>query len=502
MSRIALAGFIHETNTFSPIPTTYASFNTRAGTLTGIFETDELQELIRLYGDQRLNLASLGFISVMRQYAHEVYPILLTGAEPSGTIPVEVFDAITEKIVQGIRQNGPFNGVFLDLHGAMVYGDFQDGEEELVRRVRQAAGEVPVVTSFDLHGNITRGCFDLADGMVGCRTYPHVDMNETGVRCALLMQHLLSGEPVFKAFQTVPFLWPVSCQSTSIEPCKSLYSLIETVEKRPEVLSATLMAGFQSADVEYQGPTIFAYALSQKAADDAVSDLYSAVMTRERDFRSQLPDAVEAVRRAAALWEEKRKPVILADTYDNPGGGGTSDTMGMLCTLLEMRAQDAAVGMIYDPQTADLAHQAGEGAVIDAGVGGKLMPGEKPCFASWTVEKLHSGSFKGSSPMNTGLALDMGKMALLRCGGVRVVISSVRTQTNDRQMFKVVGVNPEDMHLVVVKSANHFRADFDQIAGDIFAFRAYGAAVENPQDAHYQNLRKGVRLQGLGRVNE
>ncbi|MEM5773997.1 MAG: M81 family metallopeptidase, partial [Anaerolineaceae bacterium] len=489
-------------NTFSPIPTTYASFSQRAGALTGILETDELQELIRLYGDQHLNIASLGFISVMRQYFHEVYPILLTAAEPSGMIPAEVFDHIAEKIAQGIRQNGPFDGVFLDLHGAMVFGDFQDGEEELVRRVRQAAGNIPIVTSFDLHGNITSGCFDLADGMVGCRTYPHVDMNETGMRCAYLMQHMLSGEPIFKAFQAVPFLWPVSTQSTFIEPCKSLYSLIDTVEKRPGVLSATLMAGFQSADVEHQGPTVFAYGISQKAADDAVAYLYSAVMTREHDFRSDLPDAAEAVRAAAAHWGKTRKPVILADTYDNPGGGGTSDTVGMLGTLLETQAQDAAVGMIYDPDITELAHRAGEGAVIEAGVGGKLMPGQQPCFATWTVERLHSGAFSGSSPVNAGLALDMGKMAQLRCGGVRVVISSVRTQANDRQMFKVVGVNPEDMRVVAVKSANHFRADFESIAGDIFTFKSHGAAVENPEMAAYQNLRKGVRLQGMGRVNE
>jgi microcystin degradation protein MlrC len=501
MARIALAGFSHETNTFSPIPTTYENFARREGPLTGILETDELLELLENPGGQPINVASVGFADVMRKHGHLVHPVLMASAEPSRQIPLTVYDRIVDMIVAGLADNGPFDGVFLDLHGAMVYDVHSDGEEEIMRRLRQTVGDIPVVVSYDLHGNITRRCFELADAMVGCRTYPHVDMYETGERCAGLMLHLLGGSPLFKSFKALPFLWPVSRQSTFVEPCKSLYAQIDAVEQRSGVLSATLMAGFQSADVEHQGPTIFTYGLTQKDADDAADFLFDAVMQREGEFRSDLPDAAEAVRRAQTIWERVRKPVILADTCDNSGGGATSDTTGMLRALIEMNVQDAAIGMIYDPQAAEIAHRAGEGAVIEIDLGGKLMPGEQPCKAAYTVEKLHEGAFSGTSPVTAGLPMELGKMAQLRCGGVRIVVSSVRTQAYDRQMFEVVGIRLKEMKIVVVKSANHFRADFEPIAGEIFVFQAHGAGIENPEQAQYKYLRKGVRLQGLGRVN-
>jgi microcystin degradation protein MlrC len=272
------------------------------------------------------------------------------------------------------------------------------------------------------------------------------------------------------------------------------------VEKNPEVLSATIMAGFQSADVVHQGPTVFTYAASQKSADQSADSLLETILSREGEFRSDLPDAAEAVKRAMNLAKSLVRPVILADVCDNPGGGGTSDTVGILQAFFDQDVQGAAIGMIYDPQAAERAHLAGEGAEIEIGVGGKLMPGQQPCYGNYRVEKLYDGDFNGTSPINAGLPLNFGKMAQLRRGGVRIVISSHRTQANDRQMFEIVGIKPEDMRIVVVKSANHFRADFEAIAGEIIAVEAYGAGIENPEKADYKNLRKGVRLQGLGKV--
>jgi microcystin degradation protein MlrC len=500
MARIALAGFSHETNTFSPIPTTFESFAVRSGPMTGIIGTDELMQFLELYQGKKLNLASMGFHSVVAPQGIEVFPVLVTYTEPSGQVPVAAFNRIVDMITDSIQANGPFEGVFLDLHGAMVYEDFKDGEEEIVRRVKAVTGNIPVVASFDLHGNITVACVELASALVGCRTYPHIDMYETGERCGKLMLHLLDAKPLYKAFRPVPFLWPVSTQSTFIEPCKSLFAQIEEVEKNPDVLSATIMAGFQSADVFHQGPTVFTYGTSQQAADESADWLLEAILAREDEFRSDLPDATEAVQKAMSLAETLHRPVILADVCDNPGGGGTSETIGILQALLDQDAQDAAIGMIFDPETAERAHQAGEGAEIEVGVGGKLMPGQQPCVGIYKVEKLHVGEFNGTSPINAGLPMDFGKMAQLRRGGVRIVISSHRTQANDRQMFEIVGIKPEEMKIVAVKSANHFRADFEAIAGEIIAVDEYGASIENPEKADYKNLRKGVRLQGHGKV--
>lgn len=502
MARIALAGFAHETNTFSPIPTTFESFARRSGPLSGVIGTEELLKFLNMTQGQKVNIASMGFYAVAAPRGHEIYPILFTYTEPSDQLPADVFNRIVNMITEGIKANGPFDGVFLDLHGAMVYEPFQDGEEEIIRRVRAVAGDVPVVASFDLHGNITEGCFEIASALVGCRTYPHIDMYETGERCAQLMLHLLEGKPLYKAFRPMPFLWPVSTQSTFIEPCKSLYAQIEEVEQRPGVLCGTIMAGFQSADVYHQGPTVFTYATSQPAADKAAGFLLEQILAREGEFRSDLPDGPDAVRRAMHLAQSLPRPVILADVCDNPGGGGTSETVGILQALFDQGAQDAAIAMIYDPQAAEMAHQAGVGAEIEVGIGGKLMPGQQPSFGRYRVVQLHEGEFTGTSPINAGVPLNMGKMAQLRRDGVRIVVSSHRTQANDRQMFEVVGVKPEQMKIVVVKSANHFRADFETIAGEIITVQEHGASIENPEKATYKNLRKGVRLQGLGVVYE
>jgi microcystin degradation protein MlrC len=496
MSRFATAGFAHETNTFSFIPTTWESFATKKGPLTGIITTEEILS----YKGIRANFGTSGFFAVQDALGHEVFPILITATEPSNQIPRKVFLRIVKMITDGIQANGPFDGIYLDLHGAMVYEGYNDGETEILRQVRATVGNIPIVTSYDLHGNITRQCFEIADAMVGCRTYPHVDMYETGERCAHLMNHILEGKPIFKAYSPLPFLIPVSTMSTMVEPAKSLYVLIDEVEKEPSVLSATIMEGFQAADIPEMGPTLFAYATSQTAADRAVKTLYDAFLAREGQFRSDLPDAEQAVQQALQQVGKVTGPVILADVQDNAGGGASSDTTGILRSLILHHAQKAALALMYDPAAAEQAYAAGEGAQIELDLGGKLTPGDQPVHGVFHVEKLFDGEFEGSSPVNRGVPISLGKMAQLRLDGIRIVVSSVRTQANDQMFFRVVGIEPKDMDIIVVKSSNHFRADFEPISGAIISVAAPGQCLENPIHIPYKNLREGLRLQGLGPV--
>lgn len=494
MSRFATAGFAHETNTFSVIPTTWESFAEKKGPFTGIISTEELMSIKGLH----VNAGTSGFFAVQDALGHEVLPILMTATEPSNQIPQDVFHRIVKMITDGIKNNGPFDGIYLDLHGAMVYEGYNDGETEILRQVKAVAGDIPIVTSYDLHGNITRETFEIASAMVGCRTYPHIDMYETGERCAHLMNHILAGKPVFKAYSPIPFLLPVSTMSTMIEPAKSLYAVIDEIEKDPSVLSATIMEGFQAADIPEMGPTLFAYATTQTAADKAVKTLYDAFLSRESQFRSDLPDAETAVKQALQKVEKGIRPVILADIQDNAGGGATSDTTGILRSLIQHHTPKAAIALMFDPDAAEQAHAAGEGAEIELNVGGKLTPGDQPIHAVFHVEKLFEGDFEGSSPVNRGMPINLGKMASLRLDGVHIVVSSIRTQANDQMFFRVVGIEPKDMDIIVVKSSNHFRADFEPIAASIISVAAPGLCIENPIHIPYKNLREGVRLQGHG----
>jgi microcystin degradation protein MlrC len=497
MTKIALAGFLHETNTFSPYPTTYEDFTTPGGPFTGFLKGDEIFS----YREKRVNIGASGCMKLAAKKGWEIVPLFWTFTEPAGLVTDNAFERLMGMIAAGLSEQGPYDGVYLDLHGAMVYGDYQDGETEILRRVRAIVGDVPIIASHDLHGNVSEKSIEISSAIVGFRTYPHVDMYETGERGAQVMEHLLAGKSLFKAYRQVPFLMPLSKMPTTIDPGKSVYAEIEEVEKMAGVVSGTIMEGFPPADIEHAGPTVFTYATNQLAADAAADHLYQTILEREAEFGSDLPDPDDAVLQAIELSKTADKPVVIADVQDNSGGGGTSDTTGVLRALIRHDA-DAALALMYDPDVAAIAHEAGEGAEISVDLGGKLFEGDSPLRGRFVVEKLVEGPFKGSSPMMRGFTIDLGKMAQLRTGNVRIVVSSHRTQALDREYFRRVGIIPEDMKILVVKSSNHYRADFEPIASTIINVDAPAAIIDDPSKIDYKNLRAGVRLKGLGPVSK
>ena len=498
MARIALAGFLHETNTFSPIPTDYDSFASRNAPLCGIYVGQELEKEFR---GKTLNNAVCGFFEEAAKLGHQVVPLVRIGeAEPSGIMSADLFNRLMVLILDQLSAQAPYDGVYLDLHGAMTYGDYQNGDAEILRRVRQVAGNIPVVASLDLHGNISQEDFNLASALVGYRTYPHVDIFQTGQRCAGLLHHLLQGKPLFKAFRQFPFLMPGSTMPTNHDPCKSLYEQINEMEKNPALLSASIMQGFNQADVEFTGPTVFAYATAQAAAEQAAEHILQHALAHEGEFRDNLPGARQAVSQAIELVKSAAGPVILADVQDNPGGGATSDSVWILQELVRQDAPDTALALLYDPASAAAAHAAGVGAQLTLDLGGKLHPGHTPFHGTFRVEALFEGDFIATGPMIGGMRINLGKMAQLSIGRVRVVVSSFRTQVLDQSYMRVVGVEPASMKILVLKSSNHYRADFEPISSAIINVEAPAATINNPSRTVYARLRPGVRLQGLGVV--
>jgi len=493
VARIAIAGFIHETNTFAPMLTPLSEFG--FGNNSGRLITGD--KILELRG-KKFNNAVCGFIDTAEKMGHEMIPLLVCSAEPAAQVTENAFETVMSLIGADLFKNQPYDAIFLDLHGAMVYEPFNDGETEIVRRVKAIVGDIPIVTSLDLHGNITPECFRLTSGMVGYRTYPHVDLYETGERCAVLLDRMISGQVVYKAFRQLPFLMPISAQSTNTEPSKSIYAKIAELEQDNSLFSASIMLGFPPADIYDTGTSIFTYAVTQALADKAADALYDLIMFFEDRFVTNLLSPEDAVRKALLLSKSEAKPVVLSDVQDNSGGGATSDTTWILSALVEQNAQGAALGLMYDPDAAEAAHAAGEGAQIHLKLGGKLMPGHTPFVGEFTVEKLHAGPFIGYGPMIKGDTVDLGKMAHLSIGGVHVAVSSGRVQMLDQSFFKIVGIEPTEMKIIVVKSANHYRADFQPISSHIISVEAPGAIIEDPSKANYVNLREGIRLYGKG----
>jgi microcystin degradation protein MlrC len=335
--------------------------------------------------------------------------------------------------------------------------------------------------------------------MVAYRTYPHVDMRDTGVRALRLIEHLLRGgrRKLAKAYRPLPFLMPIHRQSTFTEPAKSIYAELEAIERDDRaVASMSLLMGFPLADISMCWPTVLAYADTPEAADSAAERLVEFIAAREGEFAPGLLNADDAVR--AALTHNGQKPVLLADVQDNAGAGGTSDTMGLVEALVRANAPDAIVGLVYDPESAWNAHKAGQGASVALKLGGKLVAGHKPLRAEFIVERLADGPFPLTGPMLGGFTANLGKVALLRLGGVRIVVASERTQCNDQAYFRHAGIEPAEHRVIAVKSTNHYRADFQALADRVIEVAAPSVYDVDPANLPFTRLREGLRLSGNG----
>ena len=495
MSRIAFGGIQHETNTFAPAPATYADFEQPDG-WPALTAGAELFEAVA-----GINLPIAGFIEASRAQGHELLPLTWSSATPSAQVTEDAFERLIGDMMARLKALGPVDGVYFDLHGAMVSEHFQDGEGEVLRRARALVGpEIPIVSSLDLHANITPEMIDFADRLVAYRSYPHVDFADTGARAAVELDALLRGTGGrCKAFRQFPFLIPVLGGCTLYEPAEGLYGRLPDLESRAGVDHVSLAMGFGPADIFHCGPSVCAYGSSQDAADQAAGALAEEILAREAEFLMPVWSPADGVARAIELAAVSNRPVILADSQDNPGGGGNGDTVGLLEELLRQDAQDAALAILYDPEAAAAAHAAGKGAEITIGLGATSgLAGHRPLQATYRVERLGDGRMTGTGPFYKGARMELGPMALLRLGGVRVVVASRKLQAADQSCFRHLGVEPAEQKILALKSSVHFRADFQPIAEDILVVAAPGPNPLDHNELTYHNLRPGVRVMPRG----
>ncbi len=496
MARIAIAGFMHETNCFVPDPTDYEDF-THPADRPGLLRDDELLEEFEEKG-----ASTAGFMAG-NDGNHEIYPLLWASATPGGAVTKRAYEMIASELISRLSQALPVEGVYLDLHGAMVSEEHEDGEGELLRRVRAVVGEdVPIVISLDYHANVTKAMVAHADAILPYRTYPHVDQYDTGKRAAVAMKRLLiEGRPAGRALRQLPFLLPLNFQCTLVEPSKGIVEAAMARENE-DILSLAYLAGFPPADLKECGPTVSVHAYTQEEADTAADEIAQLVALKEAAFAEPLLQPDEAVQEAMRLAATAAKPIVVADTQDNPGCGGSADTVGMLAALVGNDAQDAVFGVVKDENVAKIAHEAGVGAEIELDLGGQTnLPGVEPFHGRFTVEVVNDGRYDTTGPVSQGKPYDVGPSALLSIGGVKVAISSRRVQALDRSVFEHLGVVLEEQKIIVLKSTCHYRAHFDPIAETTFAALAPGGHGANPADFPFDKLRDGVRYYPLGPVH-
>jgi microcystin degradation protein MlrC len=479
--RIAISGFMHESNTFNPVITDRAAF--AAQSLA--FGNDLMEE----WRDAHHEVG--GFLEAATVEGFEPIPIVMAWATPSGPVADAVLEEVAGKIIDGIRRQQP-DGLLLALHGAMVTESYLDADGEVLFRLRQALGsDFPIVVSLDLHGNLSPRLIDSCQAAVAYRTYPHVDQRECGRRAASLLVRLLRKEIQPRmALAKPPLIINIMTQETAREPMKLFMDAIRDLEKRPGILLASLLPGFAYADVPQMGPSVVVVAdqdgnLAQREADRLANQLWKS---REK-FSCHLPDAATAV--ATALKVEKL-PVVLVDTGDNVGGGSSGDGTVLLRELLRQGATDSVV-CLYAPEEIRQCALAGVDAEVRLTVGGKVdrLHGDS-ISVSGKVRLIHDGNYIEPEPRHGGRRSNfMGQTALVEIQGRNVlVLNSERHPPFSLGQLTCLGIEPQRQRVLVVKAAVAYKAAYGPIAGTIIEVDTPGLTAVNPARFQYRNIRR------------
>lgn len=462
--RIAVGGISHETSTFAHTRTTVADFASGFG----LYRGEEL--LTRFRG---ANICTGGFLAGAERHGFEVVPLLWGFAYPSGLITTEAYAALKGEFLDRLKQaaatGGPIDGVLLDQHGAMVVDGIDDADGDFIASVREVVGpQVPIVVTFDLHGNHSRRRVEAATAVIGFDTYPHVDMAERGAEAADVIVATLKGEiqPVTAIVQ-LPLFWSCACQITTLEPMNRVLDRVHELERRPGIISITIATGFPWSDIPEMGASVIVNANGDRALAQQTAEELAVWVWERRAAWVRPPVAVNS-----AIDEGLRVgqyPVILADHADNTGGGAPGDSTEILQTFLDRSLRDALVLYIVDPEAIALASAAGVGQTIELLVGGKSDPVQGPPVRMRAVVRgLSQGDFTYDGPMYAGLTGNMGPSAWIEQEGVHVVLVTAHEQPLGPAFAKSLGIDCRAMRWIAVKSAVHFRASFAAFAGGIY----------------------------------
>jgi microcystin degradation protein MlrC len=479
--RVAVAAFMHESNTFNPLRTDLAAFEAQ-GLAVG-------PALLQEWRDAHHELG--GFLDGAAAEGLEPVPLLAAWATPAGPVTNEAFEHLTGLLADGLRRARP-DGLLLALHGAMVAESHPDADGEVLARLRQVVGpNVPIAVTLDLHGNVSAQLVELCDLAVAYRTCPHVDQRECGRRAAALLARRLRGEVrPRQALAKPPLLVNIMAHDTSCEPLRSFMERARALEQRPGVLAASLLPGFAYADVPQMGPAVIVVtdgdaALARREADALAGELWEA---RTR-FAPQLPDAAEAVRRALAA---DRLPVVLVDTGDNVGGGSAGDGTVVLAELLRQAATDAVV-CLYAPDAVRACAAAGAGAAVSLVVGGKVdrLHGE-PLAVAGRVRLLYEGTYVEPEVRHGGKRVNhMGPTALVELPGRNLlVLTSLRHPPFSLGALTCLGIDPGRQRVLVVKAAIAYKAAYLPLAGTVIEAATPGLTAVDPSRFAYRHVRR------------
>lgn len=487
MRRVVVGEFKHETNTFFPLGTDLDKFNKRT--------LKYGQDMFSYFKGTRTSIG--GFIDSAAKAGVELIPSIAADATPSGKVTKEAYEHIVGTLLNSIKEamDSPqgIDGVALSLHGAMVAEHIDDGEGELLRRIREFVGEdIPIVVTLDLHANLTSEMVNNADCIFGYDTNPHVDLYERAQEAFQALVDIWEGKfvPVMHLFKT-EMLVPTINMRTAEGPMVELFKMAVDKESNSDVRNVSVFGGFPFADVPFAGLSILTLTNNQPDLAKNISEEIGARAWEIRhEFIKELWKPADAVRYA---MKQKEGPIILADVGDNPGGGGSGETTGLLRELVAAGAKDVGFALIVDPEVVEQAIKSGPGARIKIPLGGKLFPGHgEPVECEGIVKAVTDGIYYNKGPMQTGVRINLGKTARISINGIDVIVVENRVAPNDPEIFRHVGIEPTEKKILVVKSRGHFRAAFETFAKEILEVDCPGFASPNLKHFRYKKVRRPI----------
>jgi microcystin degradation protein MlrC len=483
--RLVIAQMKHETNTFSPVRTDLRRF--ARGQATPL-EGEAIRAAFKGTGT-----AIGAFIELAEKAGAEIALPVAGDASPSGPVETAAYEWMVGRILEAVAQG--CDAVLLDLHGAMVTEAHDDGEGELLRRIRKLAPKLPVGVALDMHTNLFPAMAENATVLAGYQTYPHVDMHGTGLRAGRPILALLDGKatPVMVCGHR-PMLPHVMRQSSLDGPNFAIQSRAREME-RDGVLAATFFVGFPHADIPWAGSSAVVVADGDAAKAKQCCDALLDMAWKDRaQFVYQIEPLAASLARAQQM---QGGPIVLLDHYDNCASGGTMDTMTVLGGILDAGLADVAAFAIYDPAAVDKMKAAGVGSNVTLALGGKMdMPslGLKgvPRQVSGKVKTVVDGQYKNEGPMAKGAKGDMGLSAVLDTGKVEIAVISRHTEPYDIAPFRLLGIDPSKKRFLMLKSRVHWRAGLGPLAKATVECAGTGVCTSDYAQLDFRRVRRPI----------
>ena len=481
--KILIARLNHETNTFSPVPTPIAAFSPAYG-----------EEAY--HANKGMRTAMAAFIDLAEGLGATLVTPVSAMANPSGPVHAAAYDELTRRIVEAAPG---CDAILLDLHGAMVAENSADGEGDLLARVRAAAPGVPLGVALDLHGNITEQMVQNADVMVGFKTYPHIDMYETGEHAGRLLLQMLRGEASYRVCWHPLPLMSHTLRSTTLEG--AMRDAVDAARQLEHggLPAVTVFAGFSLADIEAPCMSVVATCREEDldATQAAVDDLAQQIWQRRADYVYRSEALADSLGRAANLAQGATRPVLLLDHGDNCMSGGTCDTMDVLQQALAQGLSGIGVGPLCDPQAVAELIAAGEGAEVTVALGNKISlagigRASTPVPLRGIVRRITDGQYVVTGPTYTGQRFCMGRSVLFDTGAARIVITERTQEPLDIGVFESVGLDPRTERFLLLKSRMYCRPIFEPLAAGTVECDSRGVTSSDYGLFAFRHVRRPV----------